>query len=54
MDVVETASSNASSEDLAAFDESPKRAELDDLWASHDTVSQHSLRISMGDLLGSK
>ena len=48
MDVVETASSNASSEDLAAFDESPKRAELDGLWSSHDAVSLHALSIPKG------
>ena len=41
MDVVETASSNASSEDLAMFDDSPKGAKLDGLWSSHDAVSQH-------------
>lgn len=42
MDFVETASSNASSEDLALLDESPKQHSLDGFYPSHDTVSCHS------------
>ena len=42
MDIVETASSNASSEDMALFDESPKRHSLDGFYPSHDMVSCHS------------
>lgn len=39
MDVGETASSNASCEDLAVFDESTKRDKgLDGFYPSHDTV----------------
>ncbi len=39
MDIVETASSNASSEDMLLFDESPKRHKhLDGFYPSHDTV----------------
>ena len=39
MDVVETASSNASSEDMMLFDESPKRHKpLDGFYPSHDMV----------------
>ena len=41
MDFVETASSNASSED-ALFDESPKQHSLDGFYPSHDMVSCHS------------
>ncbi len=48
MDVVETASSNASSEDLARFEEAPKGAKLDGLWSSHDAVSLHSCSTSVG------
>ncbi len=39
MDIVETASSNASSEDMLLFDESPKRHKhLDGFYPSHDMV----------------
>ena len=54
MDVVETASSNASSEDLAMYDESPKGAKLDGLWSPHDAVICVLLASPLGDPLGSK
>ena len=46
MDIVETASSNASSEDMMLFNESPKRHKhLDGFYPSHDMVlPPHSAR----------
>ncbi|CAL5224442.1 g7128 [Coccomyxa viridis] len=42
MDIVETASSNASSEDMLLFDESPKRHKhLDGFYPSHDMVTPY-------------